>query len=80
MTNLEITVQGQKIYSFKLLIDNIDDVDKLFQLLNIVPDVAFKLLIDNIDDVGTLFKLLNIVFDVAFHQKSSPLRKRYIDD
>jgi hypothetical protein len=31
---------------FKLFIDNIELVDKLFKLLNIVVDVAFILLID----------------------------------
>ena len=52
--------------AFKLLIDNVELVDKLFKLLNIVVDVAFKLLIDNIDDVDKLFKLLKVVVDVAF--------------
>jgi len=51
--------------AFKLLIDNIDDVDKLFKLLNIVVDVVFKLFIDNIEFVDKLFKLLSIVVDVA---------------
>jgi hypothetical protein len=51
---------------FKLFIDNIELVDKLFKLLNIVVDVAFILLIENIEFVDKLFKLLNIVIDVAF--------------
>ena len=51
---------------FKLLIDNIELVDKLFKLLKIVVDVAFKLLIFNIEFVDNEFKLLNIVVDVAF--------------
>ncbi len=52
--------------AFKLLIDNIDDVDKLFKLLNIVVDVLFKLVIYNLELVKKLFKLLNIVVDVVF--------------
>ncbi len=40
---------------FKLLIDNIEFVDKLFKLLNVLVDVAFKLLIDNIEFVDKLF-------------------------
>jgi hypothetical protein len=51
---------------FKLLIDNVELVDKLFKLLKIVVDVLFKLFIDNIDDVDKLFKLLNIVVEVLF--------------
>ena len=35
---------------FRLFIDNIEFVDKLFKLLNMFDDVEFKLLIDNIDD------------------------------
>ena len=42
--------------AFKLLIDNIEFVDKLFKLLNIVVDVVFKLLIDNIEFVDKLVK------------------------
>jgi hypothetical protein len=51
---------------FKLLIDNIELVDKLFKLLNNVVDVAFKLLIDNVELVDNEFKLLNTVVDVVF--------------
>ena len=39
---------------FKLLIDKVEFVDKLFKLVNIVFDVVVKLLIDNIDDVDKL--------------------------
>ena len=46
---------------FKLLIDSVELVDKLFKLLNIVFDVVFKLLIDNVEFVDKLFKLVNIV-------------------
>ncbi len=45
---------------FKLLIDNVESVDKLFKLVKILVDVLFKLLIDNIDDDDKLFKLLLI--------------------
>ena len=51
---------------FKLLIDNVELVDKLFILLNIVVEVLFKLLIDNVELVDKLFKLLNIVVEVLF--------------
>ncbi len=44
--------------AFKLLIDNIEFVDKLFKRLNMVVDVAFKLLIDNIELVDKLFKFV----------------------
>jgi hypothetical protein len=43
---------------FKLLIDNVDDVDIEFKLLKIVVDVLFKLFIDNVDDVDKLFKFV----------------------
>jgi hypothetical protein len=39
---------------FKLLIDNVELVDKLFKLVNIVVEVLFKLLIDNIEFVDKL--------------------------
>ena len=55
--------------AFKLLIDNIEFVDKLFKLLNIVVDVVFKLLIDNIDDVEKLLKLV----------KSGKLKNNFTD-
>jgi len=51
---------------FKLLIDNIELVDKLFKLLKVVVDVAFKLLINNIELIEKLFKLLKVVVDVLF--------------
>jgi hypothetical protein len=51
--------------AFKLLIDNVELVDKLFKLLKIVVDVVFKLLIDNLEFVEKLFKLLKMVVDVA---------------
>ncbi len=55
------TIKLEKlVLSFKLLIDNIELVDKLFKLLKIVVDVLFKLLIDNIELVDKLFKLLLI--------------------
>ena len=44
--------------AFKLLIDNVELVDKLFKLLNIVFDVLFKLLIDNVDVCDKLFKFV----------------------
>ena len=43
---------------FKLLIDNVELVEKLFKLLNIVFDVLFKLLIDNVELVDKLFKFV----------------------
>ena len=43
---------------FKLLIDKVEFVDKLFKLLNIVVDVLFKLLIDKVELVDKLFKLV----------------------
>ena len=43
---------------FKLLIDNIEFVDRLFKLLKIVVDVVCKLLIDYIEVVDKLFKLV----------------------
>ena len=47
---------------FKLFIDNVEFVDKLFKLLNIVVDVAFILLID------VVWPFINpkYVVDVAF--------------
>ena len=54
--------------AFKLLIDSIELVDKLFKLLNIVVEVLFKLLIDNVEFCDKLFKfvllhtLLNLVY------------------
>ena len=62
---------------FKLLIDKVELVDKLFKLVNIVFDVVVKLLIDNIDDVDKLLidniefvdKLFKFVF-VAYTVKS----------
>ncbi len=50
---------------FKLLIDNVELVDKLFKLLNMVVDVVLILLIDNVEFVDILFTLLNIVVEVA---------------
>ncbi len=47
--------------AFKLLIENVEALDKLFKLVNIVVDVAFKLLIDNVEALDKLFKLVNIV-------------------
>ena len=44
---------------FKLLIDNIEFVDKLFKLLKVVVHVASKLLINNLELVEKLFKILN---------------------
>ncbi len=52
--------------ALKLLIDNIELVDKLFKLLKVVVDVALKLLIDNIELVDKLFKLLKKVVDLLF--------------
>ena len=52
--------------AFKLLINKVELVDKLFKLVNIVFDVLFKLVIDNLELVDKLFKLVNIVFDVLF--------------
>ncbi len=43
--------------TFKLLIDHIDDYDKLFIILKILFDALFKLLIDNTEFVNKLFKL-----------------------
>ncbi len=40
---------------FKLLTDNVEFVDKLFELLNMVVDVVFKSLIDNIELVHNAF-------------------------
>jgi hypothetical protein len=47
--------------AFKLLIDNIELVYKLFKLLKIVVDVVFNLFIVNVELVDKLFKLLLIV-------------------
>ena len=43
---------------FKLVIDKVELVDKLFKVLNIGVDVLFKLVIDNIEFVDKLFKLV----------------------
>jgi hypothetical protein len=48
---------------FKLLNIVVGVAFKLFKLLNIVVDVVFKLLIDNVELVDKLFKLLNIVVE-----------------
>jgi hypothetical protein len=52
--------------AFKLLIDNIEFVDKLFKLLNIVVDVVFKLFTDNVELVDKPLTYPNIVVDVVF--------------
>ncbi len=49
---------------FKLFIDNIEFVDKLFKLLNIVVDVEFKLLIGNVEFVDKLFKFVFVAYSV----------------
>ncbi len=41
---------------FKFLIDNIESVDKLFNLFNITVDVVFRLLFANIELQDKLFK------------------------
>ena len=43
---------------FKLLIDKVELVDKLFKLVNIVVEVLFKLLIDNVEFVDKLVKFV----------------------
>jgi hypothetical protein len=63
---LETTKLEKLVLLFKLLIDNVELVDKLFKLLKIVVDVLFNLFIDNVELVDNEFKLLNIVVDVAF--------------
>ena len=52
--------------AFKLLIDKVEFVDKLFKLVNIVYEVLFRLVIDKVDALDKLFKLVNIVVDVLF--------------
>ena len=42
--------------AFKLLIDNVELVDKLIKLVNIVVHVALKLFIDNVELVDKLFE------------------------
>ena len=49
---------------FKLLIDKVEFVDKLFKLLNIVFYVEFKLFIDNIEFVDKLFKFVFVAYTV----------------
>ena len=49
---------------FKLLIDKVEFVDKLFKLVNIVFDVVFKLLIDNVELVDKLFKFVTVAYVV----------------
>ncbi len=50
---------------FKLWINNLEFVDKLFKLLKMVVDVVFKLLVNNVEFVDKLFKLFKVVVDVA---------------
>ncbi len=63
---LETNKLVKLVLLFKLFIDNVEFVDRLFKLLKVVVDVAFKLFIDNIELVDNEFKLLNVVVDVLF--------------
>jgi hypothetical protein len=81
---LETTKLEKLVLLFKLLIDNVELVDKLFKLLKIVVDVAFKLLIDDIvfgpmTDPPT-FNDDNIValFDVKLYEVISYIPELFI--
>ncbi len=60
-----VLFNNDELVEFKLLIDNVEALAKLFKLVNIVVLVAFKLLIDNVEALDKEFKLVNIVVDVA---------------
>ena len=48
--------------AFKLLIDNVELVDRLFKLVSIVVDVKFKLLIDVVCPLTKFNNVVDVVF------------------